>query len=90
MTKKNLIYTGCFFNETYVQMLDLLFESIIKYGQIDFKKTRILVMTDDTLKPKVKKLYDLTIPLVAIFKLFSLLFFDQIDSIDWHRQSNAA
>ncbi len=58
MTKKNLIYTGCFFNEKYVHMLDLLFESIIKYGQIDFKKTRILVMTDDTLKPKVKKLYE--------------------------------
>ena len=39
-------------------MLDLLFESIIKYGQIDFKKTRILVMTDNTLESKVKKLYE--------------------------------
>ena len=49
MTKKNLIYTGCFFNEKYVHMLDLLFESIIKYGKINFKKTRILVMTDNAL-----------------------------------------
>ena len=58
MKKKNLIYTGCFFNETYVRMLDLLFESIIKYGKINFKKTRILVMTDNTLESKVKKLYE--------------------------------
>ena len=58
MTKKNLIYTGCFFNETYVQMLDLFFESIIKYGKINFKKTRILVMTDNALISEVKKLYE--------------------------------
>ena len=56
--KKNLIYTGCFFNEKYIKLLDLLFESIITYGKINFKTTRILVMTDSTLKPQVEKLYE--------------------------------
>jgi lipopolysaccharide biosynthesis glycosyltransferase len=51
--KKNLIYLCCFLKEKYIKEVELLFKSIIEYGNLK-KNTDILIITDDKLKNKLE------------------------------------
>jgi Glycosyl transferase family 8 len=52
--KRNLIYMCLFINPNYVNLLELLLNSIVLYAKVDFTTTDILVFTDAGLQPLIE------------------------------------
>lgn len=50
----NLIYACVFYQETYIQLLNLLIDSIDKYGSINGNNTHILIFTSPNFIDKIK------------------------------------
>lgn len=50
----NLIYCCVFYQESYIQLLKLLFETIHLFGNVNPRTTDILVMTSASFLPKIK------------------------------------
>ena len=51
--KKSLIYLAVFINPDFINLVELLLTSLKLYGNLDLTKTDIMVLTDESLKPKV-------------------------------------
>lgn len=61
---KNLIYICVFFQETYIQLLELFISSIFINSKIDKNKTDILILTSSTFKTIIdNKISDLGLPI---------------------------
>lgn len=54
--KRNLVYACVFFNEGYIQLLNLLAISLKYFGEIQ-KDTDVVIFTSDSFKDKVKNLF---------------------------------
>ena len=51
--KKSLIYLAVFINPDFINLVDLLLTSLKLYGKFDASRTDIMVLTDETFKPKI-------------------------------------
>ena len=71
----NLIYTALFYQETFINLLELFVESISTNGNIDKNKTDILILTSPNFLPKIKqRLSEIDLPIKYFLFDFSTLF----------------
>ena len=50
---KNLVYISCSFSDQYIIILEILLESLVTLGKVNFTTTDVLIMTDNILHQKI-------------------------------------